>query len=92
MPKPNTNGNGLPRSKSNWSDKHYRSLMKSVSYRLTGTLCTTLISFAVTGQVKIAVSIGFIELFAKTGLYYVHERIWNRVSLGRTTIKEDYQI
>lgn len=65
------------------ADKHYRSLVKAVSWRATGTVDTILISFLVTGKVKLALSIGFIELFTKIGLYYVHERVWEKLSFGR---------
>jgi len=51
-----------------------------------------LVSWLVTGQIKLAVSIGFVEFFAKIGVYYLHERAWNRISLGRVPPKEDYQI
>jgi uncharacterized membrane protein len=73
------------------AEKHYRSLVKAVSWRATGTVDTIVVSYIVTGQVKLALSIGFVELFTKIGLYYIHERIWNRISLGRDK-KEDYSI
>ena len=73
-------------------EKHYRSFLKAVSWRATGTVDTILISFLVTGKIKLAMSIGFVELFTKVGLFYVHERIWNRIPLGRTTPPEDYTI
>jgi len=66
--------------------------LKAVSYRITGTVSTMLVSWLVTGQIKLAVSIGFVEFFAKIGVYYLHERAWNRISLGRVPPKEDYQI
>ena len=65
------------------ADKHYRSIVKAVSWRATGTVDTIFISFLVTGKVKLALSIGFIELFTKIGLYYVHERVWEKLSFGR---------
>ncbi len=68
-------------------DKPYRSIIKAVSYRLTGTLATILISFLISGKVRIALSIGIIELFSKIGLYYLHERAWNRIPFGR--VKEE---
>jgi uncharacterized membrane protein len=37
----------------------------------------------------VALSIGFVELFTKVALYYVHERIWNRVSFGRAKPGKD---
>jgi len=73
-------------------DKPYRSLIKAVSWRATGTLDTILISFLITGQVKMAVSIGFVELFTKVGLYYVHERVWNRLPFGRYKPRDDFEI
>ena len=73
-------------------EKHYRSLLKAVSWRATGTLDTILISFLVTGKIKLAVSIGFIELFTKIALFYLHERMWTKISLGRVQPPEDYTI
>jgi uncharacterized membrane protein len=73
-------------------DKPYRSLVKSISWRLTGTLDTIVVSLLVTGKLKVAISIGMVELFTKLVLYYFHERTWNRISLGRVRGREDYQI
>lgn len=74
------------------ADKHYRSMVKAVSWRMTGTADTILISFLITGHAKWAISIGLVELFTKIFLYYVHERIWNKLSFGREKPKEDYSI
>lgn len=73
-------------------EKHYRSLIKAISWRVTGTLDTILISFVITGQAKWAFTIGFVELFTKVFLYYVHERIWNRLSFGRIKSRDDFEI
>ncbi|MCR9144847.1 MAG: DUF2061 domain-containing protein [bacterium] len=76
-------------------EQHYRSVLKAVSWRVTGTLDTMLISYLVTGNLAAAASIGFLEVFTKMGLYYGHERIWSRLKFGRK-VKEipppDYQI
>ena len=73
-------------------EKHYRSLVKAISWRATGTVDTIIISFLITGEAKAAFSIGFIELFTKVFLYYVHERVWNRLSFGRVKGKPDFDI
>jgi len=73
-------------------DKHYRSLTKAISWRVTGTFDTVVISFLITGQIRWALSIGFVELFTKVALYYVHERIWNKLSFGRKPEPGDYEI
>jgi uncharacterized membrane protein len=74
------------------AERHYRSLLKAISWRCLGTLDTMIICFIITGQLKFAVSIGFIELFTKMLLYYLHERAWNRLKFGRVLPKEDYSI
>jgi uncharacterized membrane protein len=57
-------------------DSNAKSLMKSISWRVVGTLDTMVISFLVTGQLVMAVSIGSIEVVTKIVLYYLHERAW----------------
>ena len=74
------------------TEKPYRSMVKAVSWRATGTVDTIIISFFITGQAKWALSIGFVELFTKVFLYYVHERVWNKLSFGRLKPKDDYAI
>jgi uncharacterized membrane protein len=74
------------------ADKHYRSLAKAVSWRATGTIDTMVISFVVTGKIKLAVSIGVIEVFTKILLFYLHERLWNATSFGRAKPQTDYTI
>jgi uncharacterized membrane protein len=60
-----------------------RSVVKSVSWRILGTLDTFLISWFVTGETSIAFSIGSIELITKMLLYFFHERIWNSIKWGK---------
>ena len=64
-------------------DKPYRSLLKAISWRVTGTIDTMVVSYFVTGEMKLAVTIGCVELFTKVCLYYGHERLWNKISFGR---------
>ncbi|MGD0539421.1 MAG: DUF2061 domain-containing protein [Verrucomicrobiota bacterium] len=81
-----------PKDPAALADNHTRSIAKAVSWRATGTVDTILISFLVTGRIKMAVSIGGIELFTKVCLYYLHERLWNRVRFGRVRARQDYEI
>ena len=73
-------------------EQRYRSLAKAVSWRATGTIDTIVISFLVTGKVRLTVSIGVIEVFTKVLLFYLHERVWNAIGSGRVKGKEDYSI
>ena len=65
------------------ADKHYRSLVKAVSWRITGSVDTLIVSYLITGKLKWALTISGVELFTKIGLYYVHERVWENLSFGR---------
>ena len=60
-----------------------RSLAKAFTWRATGTADTFLVSWIVTGKASTAGLIAGFEVFTKITLYYLHERVWNRVSWGR---------
>jgi len=64
-------------------EKEWRSVAKAISWRCVGTIDTMLISWLITGRLSLALSIGVVELFTKMILYYLHERAWNKLSLGR---------
>lgn len=75
------------------NEKPYRSIVKAISYRIIGTVSTILISFIITGNFKFAVSIGSLELFSKIIIYFLHERMWDRIKLGKVEAKPiDYEI
>lgn len=65
------------------SDSPKRSIAKSISWRIVGTMDTILISWFVTGTLTLAFSIGMIELVTKMALYFFHERLWNNIKWGR---------
>ena len=64
-------------------EAHHRSLAKAVSWRVTGSLDTFVISYIITGKPALAGSIAATELITKIWLYYFHERLWAFVSWGR---------
>jgi len=64
-------------------EKTSRSILKTISWRAIGTVDTILISYFVIGDLKWALSIGGIELFTKMGLYFLHERTWNKIKFGK---------
>ena len=73
-------------------EAHYRSIIKAISWRITGTLDTVFWAFIITGKLEWALSIGAIELFTKILLYYLHERIWNKIKIGKKEVPDNYQI
>lgn len=61
-----------------------KTLYKTISWRILATSMTFLISGAILNAYdEIALYIALTELFTKFVLYYLHERIWLRVPLGR---------
>ncbi len=60
-------------------DSRTRSLAKAFSWRVVATLTTSVIAYAVTGEIKTAVIIGGIEFVLKLVIYYFHERAWTLI-------------
>ncbi len=60
-----------------------RSIVKTISWRVVGTLATVAISYFITGTLALAFSIGGIELVSKMVLYFFHERTWNNIKWGK---------
>lgn len=60
-----------------------RSLAKALSWRLSGSTATTLIVWLFTRRLELALGVGAIEIFGKMLLYFIHERIWARIPIGR---------
>jgi uncharacterized membrane protein len=58
-------------------DSHPRSMAKAVSWRITGSVDTFVLSFVFTGSAKLAGSIAVTEMATKMVLYYLHERAWS---------------
>lgn len=69
-------------------EKRYRTLLKTISWRVTGTVDTFLISYLITGEIGLAASISGVEVFTKMILYYFHERLWTRISYGKEKPKQ----
>ena len=65
------------------TERHARSIVKAVSWRILGTLDTIVISWFISGSISIAFSIGTFELLTKTLLYYFHERLWTSIKWGK---------
>lgn len=64
------------------SETTIRSLAKTISWRIVGTLDTIFIAWIITGELRMAFTIGSIEVVSKLLLYFFHERIWNTIKWG----------
>ena len=59
-----------------------RHLMKTLTWRLLGTTDTICVSWLITGDLLVGISIGFVEIITKMVLYFLHERLWYKSSFG----------
>ena len=72
-------------------ESHYRSVVKTITWRVLATAITFSVAFILTGELEKAAEIGILDTLIKLGVYYSHERVWNRLSFGKPKPPE-YQI
>ena len=60
-----------------------RSILKTLTWRITASLDTFVIAWVITGDWKMGGSIAGIEVMTKMFFYYFHERIWNKIKRGK---------
>lgn len=65
------------------NETNTRSIAKAISWRITGTVDTFIISWLITGELLLASGIAATEVITKIGLYWAHERVWNRIKWGK---------
>ena len=59
-----------------------RHVLKTITWRIIGTVDTILIGWLVSGDPMVGLTIGSFEVFTKMILYFIHERVWYKVNLG----------
>ena len=64
-------------------DSNLKSLAKTISWRVVGTIDTIIVSYFITGETAMALSIGSVEVVSKMILYYLHERVWSGVKVRK---------
>ncbi len=69
-----------------YKETHIRSVAKAISWRFSGTLATSVIVYLFTGKMSVALWVGGIEVVSKLGLYFAHERLWDRIHLGKRSL------
>lgn len=57
-----------------------RHILKTISWRIIGTMDTMILSWLITGSWKWGLAIGGTEVLTKMVLYYFHERVWYKYS------------
>lgn len=62
-----------------------RHLLKTITWRILGTLDTMLLAWIITGDPITGLKIGLAEVLTKMGLYFLHEKVWYRTNFGLET-------
>ncbi|MDA0332746.1 MAG: DUF2061 domain-containing protein [Proteobacteria bacterium] len=62
----------------NPDDTRFKSLLKTISWRVLASTDTLVNARLLTGNLKTAGSIMSLEIFTKMFLYYVYEQFWTR--------------
>lgn len=72
-------------------ERHSRTITKTLTWRVIATLTTILVVYIIDKDVKSSLVIGVSANLIKLFLYYLHERLWNRIKFGRIK-PPDYSI
>ncbi len=66
-----------------YTERHIKSLLKTLTIRILFTLSHILNGFIISGMWSTGFKIAGTALFINSGLYYLHERFWNKTQWNR---------
>jgi uncharacterized membrane protein len=64
-------------------EKHKRSIVKSITFRILVIISDMVIITLVTHRYDVALGITIATNLGSTVLYYLHERVWTKIAWGR---------
>jgi uncharacterized membrane protein len=53
-----------------------RHILKTMSYRILGTLTTVIVAYSLGASIEVSSMLGIGELVLKPIIYFFHERVW----------------
>ena len=53
-----------------------RHILKTISYRILGTLTTVIVAYSLGASIEVSSMLGIGELVLKPIIYFFHERVW----------------
>jgi uncharacterized membrane protein len=66
-----------------------RSVVKTISWRVTVSIISFVISYWLTGSLELAGMLMASKVVVNSVWYFVHERIWNKINFGKRDNKAD---
>ena len=68
-------------------ETHSRSIAKALSWRVLGTVATAALVFIFTRRLVLSLAVGGLEFVSKIGLFWLHERVWDRLRFGKKEVE-----
>ena len=68
-------------------EQHSRSIVKAISYRIVSIIVDLTLVYLLTRKIELTLGIVILSNTASIFIYYFHERIWNKVHVGRRPTK-----
>lgn len=65
-----------------FENSNKRHLLKTITWRIVGTMDTMLLAWFITGNPLTGLKIGIAEVITKMLLYFFHEKIWHKSNFG----------
>jgi len=73
-----------PDEKNPWTAEEFRHILKTISYRIFGTLTTVTVAYSLGASLSMASLLGVGELVIKPIIYFFHERLWYKhIRIGK---------
>lgn len=66
-----------------FKETNKRSLVKSFTWRIVGVISLAVVTFIATNDLEITMGVSFAYHILQVSLYFLHERIWDRVEWER---------
>ena len=79
----NPSGEEVSKTEEQPAERVKRSLAKTISWRIIGTLDTLILSWIIIGEASTAAAIASVEFVSKMILYFFHERAWSKIKWGK---------
>lgn len=61
-----------------------RSVTKTITFRVIGSVANFIFAWLMTGNVAFATALVAFQWTVIMLLYYIHERVWDRITWGKT--------
>lgn len=68
--------------KTRFANSNKRHLLKTITWRILGTLDTMTLAWLITGNPMTGLKIGLVEVVTKMMLYFLHEKVWYKIDFG----------